>query len=154
MLMKSKISVILALSLLFLSTAGAQAPDPTKWTFESKKVGQDLYDINITVTVDPPWHIYSQFLASGGPIPTKISLAKNPMVTLVGKPKESGKAVKQREEVFDIDVTYFAGKVNFVQRVKKKAGIKTNVSGSVTYMVCKEGECLPITTKDFTLMLK
>ncbi len=131
MLMKSKVCINLVLSIVFLNTAGAKAIDPTKWTFESKKVGQDLYDIQLTATIDPTWHIYSQFLATGGPILTKISLAKNPLITIVGKPKETGKAVTEREEVFDMDVTYFAGKVSFDKRVWKKAGIKTNVSGFV-----------------------
>jgi hypothetical protein len=81
-------------------------------------------------------------------------LGKNPLVTIVGTAKEVGKAVKQHEEVFDMDVTYFSDKVSFVQRVRKRSGVKTNLSGSVTYMVCKEGECLPVTTKNFQVKLE
>lgn len=89
MLLKSKICVTPTLSLLFFYTVNAQIINPTHWSFVSKKAGLDLYDTQFTATVDAPWHIYSQFLAPGGPIATKISLAKNPLVTITGKLKES-----------------------------------------------------------------
>ncbi len=151
--MKRKVCVFATLLSFVAFTVGAQFINPTKWHFEVKKAGKDLYDIHMSATIDAPWHIYSQFLKEGGPIPTKIVFGKNPLITVVGKAKEIGKAVKEHEEVFDMDVTYFPGKVNFVQRVKKAAGVKTNVSGSITYMVCKEGECLPVVKEVFNVKL-
>lgn len=61
------------------------------------------------------WHIYSQTTPDGGPLPTKISFTKNPLVTLESSAQEKGKLIKKFEEVFDVNVIYFDRDAEHVQ---------------------------------------
>ncbi|MES2432126.1 MAG: protein-disulfide reductase DsbD domain-containing protein [Bacteroidota bacterium] len=124
------------------------------WKFSSKKLADNKYELTMTATLPAGWHIYSQNMADGGPEPTKFTFGKNALVTNTGKPKEVGKMIKKHDENFDIDVAYYATKVDFVQTVTVKGKIKTNVSGEVKYMICNEYKCLPPTTTKFNIALK
>ena len=148
-----KISMLLFLVVLGLG-ASAQIKDPVSFKYEAvKKVG-NTYELVITATVPSPWHIYSQNTGKNGPIPTSISFKKNPLLTLVGKPKELGKLEKMFDKNFNTNVLYFADQVQFVQTITVKGTIKTNISGSVNYMVCDDSQCLPPTTKSFDIKLQ
>jgi thiol:disulfide interchange protein DsbD len=144
--------VFAALMLVGFSTLHAQVKNPVQWQFEAKKKGVD-YEIVLTATVDKPWHIYSQNTGKNGPVPTTFSFKKNPLVTISGKVIETGKLEKVYDKNFSTDVLFYSNKVVFVQLVKVKAGVKTNVSGTVEYMVCDDEQCLPPTKKAFDIKL-
>jgi DsbC/DsbD-like thiol-disulfide interchange protein len=135
------------------SLAIGQVQNPVSWTYEAKKKSADTYELVITADVESPWHIYSQNTGKGGPIPTAIRIKPNPLVTVSGPAKELGKLEKTFDENFKTNVLYFSDKVQFVQTVKVKAGIKTNISGTVEYMVCNDERCLPPVKKTFDLKL-
>jgi thiol:disulfide interchange protein DsbD len=103
--------------------------------------------------VNSPWHTYSQFTPDGGPVPTSFNFSKNPLFKLDGKVKENGNLIKKHEDVFGVDVKYFNGKVDFVQRVTVKGNARTNVTGSVEFMVCNDHQCLPPATEKFSIAL-
>jgi hypothetical protein len=136
-----------------LGVSALQAQKSYEWTFSAKKTADKRFEIHCTVDVKQPWHTYSQFTPGGGPLPTKFEFVKNPLYSLAGPAKENGKMITKHETVFDVDVKYFEGKVDFVQIVKMKGGAKTNVTGSVTFMVCNDEQCLPPTTQKFSLAL-
>jgi hypothetical protein len=145
--------VIVILLLLYVNQGPIWAQTPYTWTFTSKKTAEKTYEIHCTMDVNAPWHTYSQFTPEGGPVPTKFSFAKNPLFSLDGGVNEIGKVIVKHETVFGVDVKYFDGKVEFVQRVKLKGSAKTNFSGFVEFMVCNEAQCLPPTTRKFTVAL-
>jgi hypothetical protein len=142
------------LFLLFFSGAGVTlAQTPYTWSFKANRVADKTYEIHLTADVQAPWHTYSQFTPDGGPLPTKFTFSKNPLYSLDGIVKENGKLVVKHEDVFGVDVKYFEGKVDFVQRVKLKGSAKTNFSGTVEFMVCNEQQCLPPATQKFSIAL-
>lgn len=132
----------------------AQRQNPVSWNYEAIKKSADTYEIVLTATVEEPWHIYSQNTGKGGPIPTAVVFKPNPLVTKTGKVKELGKLEKVFDKNFNTDVLYFSDKVKFVQLVKVKGGIKTNLSGTIEYMVCDDSQCLPPVKKSFDLKLQ
>ncbi len=134
--------------------ANAQVQNPVKWAYKLKKVNATTYEVHITATIDKGWHIYSQTTPDGGPVPTAIKFAKNPLLTLVGAAKEVGKLEQRHEELFGVDVKQFSNTVNFVQTVKVKAAVKTSVVGTVEFMVCNDTQCLPPTTNKFSLSIQ
>jgi hypothetical protein len=140
------------MGLLFSATCMAQ--NEVSWNYTTKKIDAKTYEVHITANLQKPWHIYSQSTPDGGPVATKIVFAKNPLLTLNGKAKEVGKLVTEHEKTFDIDVKYYEGKVEFVQTVKLKNLVKTNINGSVTYMLCKDGQCITPRTNNFSLKLE
>lgn len=133
----------------------AQAQSPVKWTYEARKKSAGVYEVTVTADVEGPWHIYSQNTGKGGPIATSIKFKNNPLVIV---PKTNAKEIGKLEKVFDknfnTNVLYFSDKVQFVQTVKVKGGIKTNLSGTVEYMVCNDSKCLPPVKKSFELKLE
>lgn len=134
----------------------AQVKDPISWKYEAVKKSANTYELVITATVPKPWHIYSQHTGKGGPIATKITLKANPLISASGKPKEIGKLEKTIDKNFGpaVEVQYYADQVRFVQTLTLKGNVKTNVSGSVNYMVCDDNQCLPPTTKSFDIKLQ
>ena len=144
-----------AIFLLFSNILFAQIQNPVSWSVTSKKIADKTYEIHLTANIDNGWHIYSQTTPEGGPIPTSITFTKNPLVTLDGNAKEVGKLEKHVEPLFgNIDVKQFSNKVDFVQKVKLKASVKTSVNLAVEFMVCNDKQCLPPSTRNFSVALK
>jgi hypothetical protein len=145
---------ILTLALAFFLVYTSQAQGiPYSWTYSSKKISDNVYELHFHVDINSPWHTYSQFTPDGGPVATKFSFAKNPLYSLDGNVKENGKLIKKYETVFGVDVKYFSEKVDFVQVVTLKSKAKTNFSGSVEFMVCNDQQCLPPSTQKFSIAL-
>lgn len=132
----------------------AQVKNPVSWNYQAKKKSTGVYEVVITAAIEKPWHIYSQNTGKGGPVPTSFNFKRNPLVTVEGKTKEEGKLEKIYDNNFKTDVLYYSNKVVFVQTVKVKGNLKTNISGTVEYMVCDDEQCLPPTKKSFDIKLQ
>jgi DsbC/DsbD-like thiol-disulfide interchange protein len=139
------------LSIAFISFG--QIENPVSWNYEAKKKSADTYEIVITANIENPWHIYSQSTGKGGPIPTSVSFKTNPLITKNGAVKEVGKLEKIYDKNFETNVLSYSDKVQWIQIIKVKGGIKTNISGTIEYMVCDDSHCLPPTKKSFDLKL-
>ncbi len=145
--------IIFSIVSIFLALATmAQIKDPVSWTAKSRKKG-DAFEIVITATLPKPWHIYSQSTGDGGPLPTTIKFTKNPLVTFDGAVKEKGDLKQQYDKLFDTNVKYYGEKVEFIQSIKVKGKVKTNVNVVVEYMTCDDSQCLPPTKKSFNVSL-
>ena len=151
--MKEKIIICFGLVLLTMHFAFGQNT-PGVWTFSAKKISAKEYEVHYSIKVQSPWHVYSQFTPEGGPLPTSIILNKNPLLLIKSKPTEIGHLKTKHEEVFDVDVKYFEGNVDFVQRLEIKSNVKTVLKGTVEYMLCNDGQCLPPTKTSFSIPLQ
>ncbi len=139
--------------LLFFIISAATA-QKISWSYTAKKLAGNKYELHITAVPPAGWHIYSQNTPDGGPLPTTFTFNKNPLVTISGKPKETGKLVDYYDKNFKVNVKYFEGKVEFVQVVTLKGKVKTNVTGEVESMICNDRTCMPGTTEKFTIALQ
>lgn len=148
-----KIAVIVLMLGSVLSIS-AQIKDPVNWKYEATKKNADTYEIVITALLESPWHIYSQNTGKGGPVPTNFTFKTNPLITRVGNVVENGKLKKVYDNNFKTNVLFYSNTVAFVQTVKVKGNVKTNISGTVEYMVCDDEQCLPPTRKEFNIKLQ
>ena len=148
-----KIVALLDIVCITLSAA-AQIQDPVDWSYSVKKLSADTYTFTATANIEGDWHIYSQTTGKGGPVPTKINFKKNPLITVVGATKEAGKVKQVYDELFKTNVRYIGETATYTQTIKVRAGVKTNISGSVEYMVCDDRQCLPPSKKTFDLKLQ
>ena len=140
------------LSVLMITTiVSAQSAKQVKWTYTAKKIADKTYEVHITATMNGNWHIYAQNVGVEGPIPTTFTFTKNPLLTLDGNPKEVGKVIKKKEEVWGGVVNYYEKSVNFIQIVKVKGNVKTSIAGKVGFMVCDDHQCLPPSEVDFSV---
>jgi len=138
---------ILMASFLFLNfgtlLAQSGSAKQVDWSFSSKKIADKTYEVKLTAIIKGNFHLYAQQLGVEGPVPTSFVFTPNPLFSLTGKVKEMGKLIKKFESAWDGNVSYFEKKVEFIQVVKCKANVKTNLSGEVEFMVCNDAQCLP-----------
>ena len=120
-----------------------------KWNFSSKKMNDKTYEVRLIASIDGNYHIYAQNVGVEGPVATSFKFSKNPLLVLNGKVKEEGKIIKKHEEVWNGNVNYYEKKVEFVQLVQLKSKVKTNVGGTVEFMVCDDKQCLPPSEVNF-----
>ncbi|ACU03297.1 hypothetical protein Phep_1079 [Pedobacter heparinus DSM 2366] len=113
-----------------------------RWNFSAKKIKPGFYELHFTAEVEDGWNIYSQFTPKGGPLPTSITFSPNDNVLLGGKAKEVGFKRVKHEEVFGVDVHYFAEKVDFVQVMKLKVVKPDLVKGKINFMTCDKHQCI------------
>ncbi len=125
---------------LFLSSffLHAQGIDPVKWTTTVQKINDTEFDLVMRGSIDPDWHVYSQFTAEGGSLPAEFDFleAAGHYKTL-GLVKESATNTAFNE-VFGTNETYFTEKVEFTQRIKLVDPNLSNIKVVVRYQVCKD----------------
>ncbi|WP_126970404.1 protein-disulfide reductase DsbD domain-containing protein [Gynurincola endophyticus] len=143
---------LLFLGVLLLSVAGfAQSSKEVRWTYTATKIADKTYELKFKAVVNPPYHLYAQEVGAEGPIPTSFEFTKNPLVTVDGKVAEKGTKISKHEAVWGGKVNYYKGSVEFVQVVKLKTAAKTNVGGTITFMVCSDEHCLSPSDVTFSL---
>ena len=145
--------ILTCISALVLCTSFAQIQNPVQWSYHAKKISDKTYELHATASIEPGWHIYSQTTGKGGPVPTRFIFTQNPLAVLTGTPKELGKPEKVFDKNFNAIVKYYSHKVDFVQTIKLKAAVKTNVTGVVEFMVCNDKNCLPPKKVSFNVSL-
>jgi thiol:disulfide interchange protein DsbD len=140
---------------LLIITGALKAQSPVSWIYSAKKIGDKTFEVRLTASIQPGWHLYSQTQPGDAiAIPTGITINKNPLVIMDGKVKEDGKLEKFRDEKLGISAHQYSNKVDFVQVVKLKGNAKTNVTGSIEYQTCDDKKCLPPKTVNFSVALK
>jgi hypothetical protein len=148
-----KLSFIL-LSLFITALASAQSLNPVNWSFNSKKISDNVYEIQMTATIQRGWHLYSQTQPKDAIAqPTSFVFNKNPLIEFDGKVKEVGSLEKFKDKELDISANQYSNKVVFTQKVKLKGKAKTNVTGKLTYQTCDDVKCLPPKTVNLSVAL-
>ena len=148
-----KLMTFVAIVFMVMAVKGQQL-NPVSWVFSAKKKGDNLYEVHLTATMQPGWHIYSQTQPEDAiAIPTGIAFNANPLIILDGKVKEMGKMEKYKDEKLGIPANQYSGKVEFVQVVKLKGKAKTNLSGGVEFQTCDDKKCLPPKTVNFSIAI-
>jgi len=148
-------------SILVLAAGGrvmAQAQKntlhPIVWQYSAKKIADRTYEVHLTAQLEAGWHAYSQQQPKEAVAqPTEIHFKSNPLISITGKVKEVGALEKWKDEASGIMANQYANKVDFIQVVRLKANVRTNVSGSLTYQVCTDEMCLPPRTETFSISL-
>jgi thiol:disulfide interchange protein DsbD len=146
-----KIFTILLL-VLVAGFAQAQINNPVTWSYTAKKIADKTYELHMTATIAGNWHLYAQD-AGNGPEPTSFVFTPNPLVKYEGKVKEIGKQEQSFDKNFNSILKYYAGKVDFVQKIKVKSSTATVVKGVVNFMVCNDRQCLPPRDVPFTIKI-
>lgn len=146
------LATLLLSSIVFMTQA--QVKNPVSWTFTSKKIDSKTFELQITATMDPKWHIYTIDHAGDIGVATSIKFNKNPLGELKGKIAASAKPKKLKDPSTGEMVAFYEGKVTFTQTVVLKSAVKTNFTGTLEFMACDDKMCLPPTEKTFSITLQ
>lgn len=145
-----KIAVFYLAFLFLINGASGQILKPVKWTTTVNKIGGQEYELVIKAKIDNHWHLYSQQVPEGGPVPTTFYF-KDSLKTyqFIGKTQE-GKGIESFDNVFQMNIKYFEKESVFKQKVRiLNPNVKTIV-GTVEFMACDDKSCLPPTEVDLT----
>lgn len=133
---------VFAFFLLAVLFTQAQIQTPVKWEFKTKVTGANTAELQFIASIDNGWHLYSQHLPDGGPMPTEFAFTKLDDIQLDGKASEpTPKEVF--DEMFKMKVKYFDKTATFVQKIKLTNPKPVTVSGTINFQVCNEETCIP-----------
>ena len=135
--MKHLINTFLLL-FFFLSTWAQGGEDPVSWTQELIPLGDQQYELVMRATIEDGWHIYSQFTAEGGSLPSEFTYVNvGEAYELIGNTTES-ETLKVYSEIFEVEETYFKEKAEFRQKVRLLRPDIGQIRVELFYQVCKE----------------
>lgn len=137
---------------IILCTGYSMARSPARFSYLVQKKDALHYTVTIKINIDRPWHMYSQD-AAPPVIPTTISFAKNPLVSLINKPVEKGSLVEKQDPVFNATLKYYSDQVEYVQEIVLRSPVKTTLTGTVEYMLCTDEQCIKPGPDQFKLLL-
>jgi hypothetical protein len=142
-------------AILFTAFAVNAQLNPVTWSFTAKKIADKTYEIHMKATIQNSWHLYSQKQPDDAIAePTSFKINANPLFKLEGKISEVGKMEVMKDATLGLSANQYSNSVDFVQKVKLKANVKTNFSGSVVYQTCDDKKCLPSKTVNFSVDIK
>lgn len=132
----------------------SQLLNPVKWNYSIENNGSERATLVISATIDKGWHLYSQFIGDGGPVPTSFKFEKSNAYDLVGKVKEVPKAKVVQDEIFGMEVAWFEKKATFKQEIKIKSNTDFKLKGTLEFMVCDDKQCLPPEEVEYSFDVK
>lgn len=138
----------LMLPMLFATAGWAQVLEPVKWSFSHEKTGEKEYTLVFTAKIDKNWHLYSQYIKEGGPVPTSFRFDPSSDFQLIGKVEEP-RPKRMFDPNFDMEVAYFDHRADFKQKIRALVDRPFKVKGVLEFMCCDDSRCLPPSEVDF-----
>ncbi|MDE5944766.1 MAG: thioredoxin family protein [Rikenella sp.] len=135
------------------AAVGQPIKNPVHWTFAAS--GEQ---VEMSATIDGDWHMYDIGPYDGGPNATTFTFELPAGVTLDGGVQQLDRPTRVQDEIFGMEIGYFAKSARFVQKFKisprlATAGEPIVIKGSVEWQACDEESCLPPTDEDFTVTI-
>ena len=138
--MKPYIKVLLVL--ISFWSFGQNDDNPAVWSHAVKKLSPQEYELTFEAKIAPGWHIYSQYTAEGGSMPSEFTFeGAGQQYELVGKTEES-KTIMEYSDIFEVDETFFKNVAVFTQRIKLLDEDINQFQVNLFYQICKE-VCIP-----------
>jgi hypothetical protein len=144
------LSLCLAYVLLLATPSHAQLELPIKWYFMATSINEKEAVLTFTAVMEEGWHVYSQHLEKGGPLPTTFVFEPSHHYTLVGKVKEESIPSKIFDKNFQINTLWFSRTAVFTQRVRLHTHT-TTIKGKVEFMVASNYQYLSPEQVTFSL---
>ena len=148
------ISTLFLFIFLFGTGSYAQIYNPVSWETSVEKINDSDFQLVISASIEEGWHLYSQNVPDGGPIPTSIKINEDPnSFQLIGVPSE-GKGHEEFDKVFGMNIKYFDTRADFKQKIRLLSSDVINITGTLEFMVCDDTNCLPPTEVDLSFNLQ
>ncbi|MBP3289988.1 MAG: thioredoxin family protein [Alistipes sp.] len=130
--------------------AVAQPADPVKWSASVEDMGDGAYRLVFEAVPEMGWHLYDMGPYEGGPMATTFTFESPAGYELVGETKALGESTREFNEIFAMEIGYYAAPVKFVQEVKSAEG--ATIAVMVDWMACNDQNCTT-GSNDFTLQV-
>jgi len=133
-----------------MTTLAWAQPQAVTWSTSYENTDEHTI-ITVHAEIAEGWHLYSQNLEEGGPIPTSFVLEEDSAFTAVGGWSE-GEPHVEFDPNFDMDLAYFSDAADFTIKLLPTEKEFT-VKGELEFMVCNDEMCLPPTYEDFSVQV-
>ncbi|MCB0371917.1 MAG: thioredoxin family protein [Muricauda sp.] len=137
--------IVLLFGFLFinLSIVAQTNAEPAVWSHEVRKLSDTEYELVFKGKIMDGWHVYSQFTAEGGSLPSEFTFeSAGEDYELVGNAEES-ETIKEYSEIFEVEETFFKKEAIFTQKIKLLNPEVRQISVNLFYQICKE-VCIPM----------
>ena len=138
--MKRRLLVLLSTAMLMSLTARADGIISVKSSGSPAENG--LYEMLITVSLNPGWYIYSSNPANDGPMPTSFEAVDIDGCELSGRLQDTEVPLRKIDPGFGTEVEYFEGKAVFRQMIKPLREGALTVKGTLFCQTCNGMECI------------
>lgn len=116
---------------------GAGTQNPVQWEASIEKSEGASYTLKLNASIEPEWHVYSQFTDPGGSLPLELEfLEAGEAYTLEG-PTEESETETVYSDIFEVDETFFSETAQLTQKIKTEETTEY-VKLILKYQVCKE----------------
>jgi thiol:disulfide interchange protein DsbD len=150
--MKKSLFSTLFVLLVFLITSNAQILQPVKWSFDSKQINDEEFELILKAEMEKGWHIYGTEVLENGPIPTSFKFNPGNDYELVGK-MELPASTSEYDEMFKMNISYFGAVSIFKQKIKMKSGVPFTISGEIEHQACNDRACIAPEYTEFSFNL-
>jgi len=144
--------------LLFLhplpQNAFAQVLDPVDWKFSYQKINDTEVELILKAEIENKWHLYSQDIPSGGPVPTSFKFYPSDHYKLSGKVIEVSQPEVVHDVSFGMDLKMYSHQAIFKQKIILLTNQNFILEGSVEYMSCDDKRCLPPDNEDLRFEIR
>ena len=151
---KINIFLFIVFLLAFIQSTSAQVLDPIDWKFEYNRVSDKEIDLVFRAEIENKWHLYSQDIDEGGPIPTSFTFNPSEHYQLSGKTLEISKPEIIHDQSFGMDLKMFSHEAVFKQKILLLTDQDFVLAGNIEYMSCDDKRCLPPDNEEFSFDLK
>ncbi|MEX0360634.1 MAG: protein-disulfide reductase DsbD domain-containing protein, partial [Allomuricauda sp.] len=122
---------------------GQTDKEPAVWSHTVNKISDSEYELVFEGIIMEGWHVYSQYTAEGGSLPSEFTFEKAGVdYELIGKTQES-ETIKEYSDIFEVEETFFKKEAIFTQRIKLLNPEVRQISVNLFYQICKE-VCIPM----------
>ena len=123
-----KIILIGFLSFMASIVAFSQIMEPVKWSFQQQAKSDSIVELIFSATIEDGWHLYGMNLPEDGPIPTAIHFDTTENVDFIDEVFSNSIPIKQFDETFQMELSWFDSKAVFVQKIKTKQENLSNIA--------------------------
>ena len=151
--MKFKSLLLTFSAFLVALVANGQIMEPVSWKQATVDNGDGYYLLQMTATIEQPFHMYDMGPYQDGPNPTTVTVTDTPGVELVDGIVASVEPKRKFDDGFGMEIGYFENSVTFSQRVKVTSADPVTLKINIEWQSCDDETCLPPTDEDFIFKL-
>ncbi len=136
-----KFSIVILMLLSSISVY-SQILTPVLWDSEVKQADGDTIALVMHASIEENWHLYTQDIPDGGPIPTTFTFENpNNDFELIGETTESESHISF-DKIFEMELGYFDISATFTQKIKLLNKDLSAINVLVDFQSCDDEKCI------------
>lgn len=122
----------------------SQILEPVIWSYSTKKLSKNKYELVFKATIDKGYHLYSINVPEGGPLPTEFTFQESNQYELTDGISELTEGHTYYDDTFEMDIHAFDEVAEFSQKIEVDKKLPVSVVGEIAYMVCNDVGCVAL----------